>query len=233
VNDAYAFLDACFGRETFATFAGDFECGIFPIMCVVCHTASWLRVAVEFSQPGLRGNADGQAVLPPGGASLDVDDVAEETNQDWGEGRAPFPENHLPDGGSGGAERVVPDDFGTDWTAEITSSSNRMKKSGRNYMKTTATTEAVSSHPGGKWPWSQQWRRNTSRDAENATGDIAKRLANRLSRTKLSKIAKKTPRRSWATNQMGNPSLLEYFARAGRDRSFPGRKTIHRESHQI
>jgi hypothetical protein len=30
-------------------------------------------------------------------------------------------------------------------------------------MKTTATTEAVSSPPGENEHWSQQWRRNTSR----------------------------------------------------------------------
>jgi hypothetical protein len=78
------------------------------------------------------------------------------------EGGSPFPEDHLPDGGSGGAERVVPDDFGTDWTAEITSCSNRMRKSGRNHMKTTATTEAVSSPPEENEHWSQQWRRNTA-----------------------------------------------------------------------
>jgi hypothetical protein len=65
------------------------------------------------------------------------------------------------DGGGGGSERVVPDDFGTDWTAEITSR-NRVRKSGRNHMKTTATTEAVSSPPGEKWHGSQQWRQTTS-----------------------------------------------------------------------
>jgi hypothetical protein len=51
------------------------------------------------------GNFLRQAV--PSGASLDVDDVAGETNQDRGEGCAPFPEDRLPDGGGGVAARFV------------------------------------------------------------------------------------------------------------------------------
>ena len=65
-------------------------------------------------------------------------------------------------GGSGSAERVVSDDFGTDWTAEITSSSNRMRKGGRNHMKTTVTTEAVSSPPDENELWNTNRRRNTT-----------------------------------------------------------------------
>ena len=80
-----------------------------------------------------------------------------------GSGDLAFPEDRLSDGGSSRAAKVVPDDFGTDWTAEITSYSNRMRKSGRNHMKITAQTEAVSSPPEEKWHWSQQWRQNTFR----------------------------------------------------------------------
>src|ERR1019366_876223 len=105
------------------------------------------------------------------GASLDTDDVAGEVDQDWGEGGAPFPEDRLSDGGSGGAARVVPGHSGTDWTAEITNSSNRMRKSGRNHMKTTATTEEVSSPPEEKWHWSQQWRQNTSHARQKPRAD--------------------------------------------------------------
>jgi hypothetical protein len=36
--------------------------------------------------------------------------------------------DRLSDGGSGSAERVVPDDFGTDWTAEIGNCDVRMKE---------------------------------------------------------------------------------------------------------
>ena len=37
--------------------------------------------------------------VAPSGVSLDVDDVAGETDQDRGEGRAPCPAGGLPDGG--------------------------------------------------------------------------------------------------------------------------------------
>ena len=62
------------------------------------------------------------------GASLDFDDSAGKTDEDWGGGCAPFSEDRFPNGGSGSAARVVPDDFGTDWTAEIARSGNRMKQ---------------------------------------------------------------------------------------------------------
>src|SRR5271155_777760 len=119
-----------------------------PVLSRFCGqsgAAATVRAGLQFGQLPATGGAAAS------GAALDIDDVAGETDQDWCEGGSPFPEDHLPDGGSGGAERVVPDDFGTDWTAEITSRSNRMRKSGRNHMKTTAITEAVSSRPGEKW----------------------------------------------------------------------------------
>ncbi len=56
-------------------------------------------------QPGQLPAAGGAA---PSSASLDVDDVAGEINQDWGEGCAPCAAGGLPDGGGGGSERVVP-----------------------------------------------------------------------------------------------------------------------------
>jgi hypothetical protein len=40
---------------------------------------------------------------------------------------------------------IVPDQFGTDWTAEIGNYDVRMKA---DHVKTTATTDALSSHPG-------------------------------------------------------------------------------------
>ena len=86
---------------------------------------------------------------------------------------SPFPEDSLPDGGSGGSARVVPDHFGTDWTAEIGNRDVRMKAE---HVKTTATTEAVSSHPGENGHWSQKWRRNTSRSAEKPMADWKKDL---------------------------------------------------------
>jgi len=41
-------------------------------------------------------------------------------------------------------------------------------------MNTTATTEAVSSPPGEKGYWSQQWRRNTSRADKKPGGGLEK-----------------------------------------------------------
>ncbi len=77
------------------------------------------------------GNFLRQAVLPQVGASLDVDDVAGETDQDRGEGRAPFPAGDLPDGGGGGSTRVVPGYSGKDWMAEIAHAAARLMLAGR------------------------------------------------------------------------------------------------------
>ena len=95
---------------------------ILSRLCGQSGAAAPVRAGLQFGQLPASGGA------APSGASLDVDDVAGETDQDRGEGCAPFPEDRLSDGGSGGAARVVSDDFGTDWTAEITSISNRVMK---------------------------------------------------------------------------------------------------------
>ena len=96
-----------------------------PVLSRLCgqsSAAAPVRAGLQFGQLPASGGAASSR------AALDIDDVAGETDQDWCEGRASFPEDRLSDGGSGGAARVVPDDFGTDWTAEITSSSNRVMK---------------------------------------------------------------------------------------------------------
>jgi len=64
-----------------------------------------LQLFVLAVQPGQLPATGGAA---PGGASLDVDDVAGEIDQDRGEGRASFPAVRFPDGGSGSSERIVP-----------------------------------------------------------------------------------------------------------------------------
>jgi hypothetical protein len=79
-----------------------------------------------------------------------------------------FPEDCLPDGGSGGAERVVPGHSGKDWAAEIGNCDVRMKA---DHVKTTATTEEVSSHPGETRHWSQKCRRNTFRAGKKPVAD--------------------------------------------------------------
>ena len=43
VNDADAAFHLRFGRETFATFAGDFEIGILRFMDVIFHMASRVK----------------------------------------------------------------------------------------------------------------------------------------------------------------------------------------------
>ena len=83
-------------------------------------------------------------------ASLDVDDR--------GEGRASFPEDSLPDGGSGGSKRVVPGHSGRDWAAAIGNRDVRMKAE---HVKAPETTEEVSSHPGKKGIGAKKRHRNT------------------------------------------------------------------------
>ena len=107
---------------------------ILSRLCGQSGAAAPVRAGLQFGQLLASGGA------APSGASLDIDDVAGETDQDWCEGRASFPEDRLSDGGSGGATRVVPDDFGTDWPAEITSSSNRL-------AQTNGRDRQVAPHP--------------------------------------------------------------------------------------
>jgi hypothetical protein len=46
-----------------------------------------------------------------------------------------------------------------------------MSKSEKNHMKTTATTEAVSSSPGENGHWNTKWRRTTSRAGKKQVAD--------------------------------------------------------------
>ena len=148
------------------------DAAVLSRLCGQPGAAATVRAGL---QPGQLPAAGGAA---QSGASLDIDDAAGETDQDRGEGRAPFPEDRLSDGGGGGAARVVPDDFGTDWTAEIGNCDVRMRKSERNHMKTTATTEAVSSPPEENELWNTNRRRNTSRADKNPVADLKKDLQN-------------------------------------------------------
>ena len=47
MNDSIAALHPRFGRETFATFAGNFEVWVFRVVHIVCHTSLQVKVAVE------------------------------------------------------------------------------------------------------------------------------------------------------------------------------------------
>ena len=53
---------------------------------------------------------------------------------------------------------------------------NRDVRMKAEHVKTTATTEAVSSHPGETRHWSPKWRRNTSRAGKKPVADCKKDL---------------------------------------------------------
>src|SRR5664280_2461571 len=93
------------------------------------------------------GLQPGQLPAPGGaaasGASLDLDDVAGEIDQDRREGRAPCPADNFPDGGGGDSTGIVPGHFGRDWAAEI---GNRNVMLKADHVKTPETTEEVSSY---------------------------------------------------------------------------------------
>jgi hypothetical protein len=87
---------------------------------------------------------------------------------------------------SRGFARVVPGYSGTDWAAEIDNRDVRMKA---DHVKTRATTEEVSSHPGEKGHWSQKWHRNTPYAGEKPRGGLEKGFANLLQGKKITKKA--------------------------------------------
>ena len=94
-------------------------------LCGQPGAAATVRVGV---QPGQLPAASRVA---PSSASLDVDDVAGETDQDRGEGRAPCPAGGLPDGGGGGPAGAVPGHAGRDSAAEIAHTSAGLTPAGR------------------------------------------------------------------------------------------------------
>ena len=121
------------------------------------------------------------------GASLDIDDVAGETDQDRGEGRAPFREDRLPDGGGGGATRVAPGHSGKDWAAECGNRAVRMKK------KLPDSHENNGNHGRGVFRWhgkacgKAQMSTNCSLCQRKTEGGREKGLANLWRRKKIRK----------------------------------------------
>jgi hypothetical protein len=171
------------------------DAAVLSRFCGQPGAAATVRAGLQLGQLSATGGAAAS------GASLDVDDAAGKTDQDWGEGRAPFPEDRLPDGGSGGSASVVPDHFGTDWAAEIGNRDVRMKA---DHVKTTATTGEVSSHPGDKGIGAKNGVETPPAPGKNRwrTGKmICKSVEQHENHEKV-------PRRSWSRNQMGNPGLL-------------------------
>ena len=151
---------------------------------MVDNNRCWLQLVRASLQPCAAFPAAGVAACV--GAALVVDDTAGETDQDRGEGGAPFPAAHLPDGGSGSSARVVPDYFGTDWAV---ASGNRDVRMKADRIKTTATTEEVSSHPGENGHWRQKWRPEHPLAPGKKPMADWKILANRWSRRKIKKDA--------------------------------------------
>ena len=149
------------------------------------------------------------AAVRQGGATLDFDDVARETDQDRGEGRAPFPEDRLSDGGGCGAARVVPGHSGKDWAVEIGNRDVRMKE------ETQQSHENNGNHGRGVFASG----RNRACEPKKAPkqprcqrkieGEPKKELANLWSRQRIKKNHEKGLRRSWARSHMGNVSLLD------------------------
>jgi hypothetical protein len=43
MNDAQAAFHVSFGRESLAALARNLETGIFMVMSMICHTASWFE----------------------------------------------------------------------------------------------------------------------------------------------------------------------------------------------
>src|ERR1035437_6021849 len=115
-----------------------------PVLSRLCGQRGAAATVRAGLQSGQLSSTGGAAAI---GASLDIDDVAGETDQDRGEGRAPFPAGSLPDGGGGGSESVVPGHSGRERAAAIGSRCVRMKAE---HVKTPQKTEEVSSHPGKK-----------------------------------------------------------------------------------
>jgi hypothetical protein len=125
----------------------------------------------------------GQLPAAGGGAPLDTDDVAGETDQDWGKSRAPFLEERFPDGGSGGSASVVPGHSGKDWAAEIGNGVIRMKEETQPSQGNTGNTWQRGFHLREKKGHGiPKWRQNASRAGKKPKAGWKKRLANPWSR---------------------------------------------------
>src|SRR5208337_1398995 len=146
-----------------------------PVLSRLCGQPGAATTVRAGLQSGELSAAGGAAAS---GASLDVDDFAGETDQDWGEGCAPFPEDCLPNGGSSSAARVVPDDFGTDWTTEIGNREVRMKKKLQDSHEYNGNHGRGVFASGRKWACEPKKHRNTPGAREKPWADWKKDLHN-------------------------------------------------------
>jgi hypothetical protein len=115
--------------------------------------------------------------------------VAGETDQDRGEGCAPFRENRLPDGGGGGSARVVPSHSGRNWATEIGNGVIRMKK------ETQQLHGNIGNYGGGvfaserKWAWGPKMASKHLPRRKKTTGGLENGLANPWKRKNITKKA--------------------------------------------
>src|ERR1019366_7654210 len=154
-----------------------------PVLSRLCGQPGAAATVRAGLQPGQLSAAGGAAAS---GASLDIDDAAGETNQDRGKSRAPFREDRLPDGGGGGAARVVPGHSGKDWAAEIGNRDVRMKE------ETQPSQGNTGNHGGGVFASG----RNRACEPKKPCQSVEQ-----------AENHKKPPRWSWVGNHMGNKPL--------------------------
>lgn len=145
-------------------------------------------------KPALRVTFDRRLKLEFHGSKVTSGNVAGETDQDWGEGGAPFPADHLPDGGSGGSARIVPDHFGTNWTAEMGNRNVRMKA---NHVKTNGNPGRGVFKSYEKVCGKSQLPANRSLYQRKTEFGPEKRLANLWSTQKITKITKRAFAGRW------------------------------------
>src|ERR1039457_455754 len=159
-----------------------------PVLSRLCGQPGAAATVRAGLQPGQLSAAGG---IAPSSASLDIDDVAGETDQDRGEGCAPFPQDSLPDGGGGGPARVVPGYTGRDWTAEIGNRDVRMKE------ETQQSQGNTGNHGRGVFASGRKWALGAKKGIETAlcqriTGTDWKKVLSRGDQNRTSCVVSKT-----------------------------------------
>src|ERR1035437_5373250 len=175
-----------------------------PVLSRLCGQRGAAATVRAGLQPGQLSSTGGAAAI---GASLDIDDVAGETDQDRGEGCAPFPQDRLPDGGGGGSARVVPGYTGRDWTAEIGNRDVRMKEATQPSHENNARKRCLRIREK-MGVGSQKWHRNSPVPENNRDG-LEKSSCKPVEQEENHE---KGPLGSWARNHMGNVSQILHYA---------------------
>src|ERR1039458_10271721 len=165
---------------------GGQECGQMdpPVLSRLCGQPSAVATVRAGLQHGQLPAAGGAA---QSGSSLEFDDIAGEIDQDRGEGRAPFPEDSLPDGGGGGPAKVVSGHSRRDWAAEIGNRDVRMKEETQQSHENNARKRCLRIREK-MGVGSKKWHRNSPVPENNRNG-LEKVLANRRNRKIITKKA--------------------------------------------